>query len=301
MPTAIDLRAEIDDEKRQRIVEHQARVRAGDRMNLTLSASPSRLNLLAMGDSWFDYPFPIPKIGQSDVVAHLKRLPAVAPEILSLAHYGLATDELMGTTRRTELLAQLRDQKNGKFDAILFSGGGNDLAGDQFRLWLNSHATSPTVPLNTARVGHILGVIRAGYEDLIAARDEVDKALPIFAHGYDFAIPDARKVSCAGPWLQPGFADRGWANLQSNTEIVKDLLGQFDGLLHKLEKAHPNFIHVKTQGTLGAGVDQWANELHPTPDGFAAIAGVFVQALANRFPGRIGPAGIANLVLHAAP
>jgi hypothetical protein len=31
----------------------------------------------------------------------------------------------------------LQEPKNGKFDAILFSGGGNDLVGDQFRLWLN--------------------------------------------------------------------------------------------------------------------------------------------------------------------
>ena len=41
----------------------------------------------------------------------------------------------------------------------------------------------------------------------------------------------------------------------------------------------------ETPGTLTD--QQWANELHPTPDGFAAIAAKFVDALRLRFPARI--------------
>jgi hypothetical protein len=288
MPILQDLRAEIEKEKQDRILEHQARIAANKRMAPMFAKQLPRLNLFAQGDSWYDYPFPVPKIDQSDVIAHLRRLPSKSPEVLSLAHYGLATEQMMGTKRHDELVAQLSDKNNGDFDAILFSGGGDDIAGDQFRLWLNNAATTPVAPLNSIRLGAILEVIEAGYQDLIEARDSVDKSIPIFVHSYDFAIPDNRGVACAGPWLHPGFSDRGWEDLEVNTGIVKSLLQQFSALLDRLAAVPANnLIHVQTQGTL-KGVGQWANELHPTPEGFAAITAVFVQALALKFPGRIG-------------
>ena len=46
-----------------------------------------------------------------------------------------------------------------------------------------------------------------------------------------------------------------------------------------------NFILVPTQGTLGPA--DWANELHPYPAGFNAIATKSQAALRARFPGRI--------------
>jgi hypothetical protein len=42
---------------------------------------------------------------------------------------------------------------------------------------------------------------------------------------------------------------------------------------------------VDTQTTLVAS--DWANELHPFPDGFKKIAQKFVDALREKFPGRI--------------
>ena len=286
-----DLRASIQSEKDDRIRAHQAHVATAKRMSMTLAAGQpgATLNLIAQGDSWFDYPLPIPVVDQSDVVAHLKRLPSMSPEVLSLAHHGEAAEDMLGVKKLHELLAQLSDSANGKFDAILFSGGGNDLAGDQFRLWLNNAAASgsnPTKGLNAGRVACILGVVKAGYEDLMAARDTIDHSIPIFAHSYDFAIPSGVGVACAGPWLRPGLDDRGWTSPAPARAIVKDLLLQFNALLDGYAtNAASNFVHVQTQGTLSDG--QWANELHPTPTGFAVITAKFVDALRLRFPGRI--------------
>ncbi|HVA51602.1 MAG TPA: hypothetical protein VNH11_35000 [Pirellulales bacterium] len=56
-------------------------------------------------------------------------------------------------------------------------------------------------------------------------------------------------------------------------------------LLGLAGNAANNFILVNTQGTLKPG--DWANELHPYPDGFKQLAGHFVQALQARFPGQI--------------
>lgn len=289
--TYIDLRTAIQNEKNERIQSHQARVLASKRIATTLAFSqPIKLNLIAQGDSWFDYPLPVPIIHQSDVIAHLKNLPLIAPEVLSLAHYGETAEDMLGVKKYHELFDNLADSNNGNFDAILFSGGGNDFAGEQFRLWINDESASGgnvINALNTDRVNAILEVVKAGYIDLINGRDKLDRSIPIFAHSYDWAIPNGEPAPCGvGPWMMPSLHDRGWNDLTAGRAIVKNLLLKFSVMLDELSSdTNNNFIHVKTQGTLLDS--QWANELHPTPDGFAAITAKFVEALRVKFPGRI--------------
>ena len=282
-----DLRASMQQEKDRRKAEHQAAVAARRRMTTAaLAAGPNTLNLVAQGDSWFDYPLPFPT--HSDVVAHLTQLPSMAPLVYSLAMHGEAAEDMLGVKKLDELRDALNDPGHGHFDAILFSGGGNDLAGNQFRLWLNDAGVAgpaPATGLNAARVQAILAIVSAAFEDLIQARDRIDKSIPIFAHSYDFAIPSNVGVCNTGPWLWPSFADRGWTDHAAARAVVKVLLEEFAALLDALASSKSNFIHVRTQGTLADA--QWANELHPNPDGFAAITAKFVAALRTAFPARI--------------
>lgn len=284
-----DLQRSIAQEKERRIREHQAQVAARDRMRILMAdAGPGPLNLLAQGDSWFDYPLPFPT--HSDIIAHLRHLPGKTPLILSLAHHGEAAEDMLGVKKLHELLDQLRNpEQNGKYDAILFSGGGNDIAGDQFRLWLRDAASvhqDPAQAIDNDRFAAIMEVVKAGYEDLIDARNSVDDSIPIFGHSYDLPIPNNVALPCAGPWLHPGFEDRGWMDVQVNRTIIARMMQQHAALLDALAAdKQANFIHVHTQGTLQDG--QWANELHPTPAGFAIMAAQFAQALRTRFPGRI--------------
>jgi hypothetical protein len=279
------LRSAIESEKQQRIQNHQARI-ATLAAEKGLAAS-STLNLLAQGDSWFDYPLPLTH--HSGIIDQLKGLHTQAPEILSLAHYGEAAEAMLGVKKLHELIDALRNPDNGKFDAILFSGGGNDLAGDQFRLWLKDAqavGNDSSKAIDEARLADILGVVAAAYTDLFQARDRFAPGTPVFGHAYDFAIPTGEGVCCIGPWLKPGLDDRGWRDASVGTKIVKTLLLRFDALLADLEaQASNNFIYVRTQGCLLPS--QWANELHPTPDGFKTVTKRFVAALRERFPGRI--------------
>jgi hypothetical protein len=133
---------------------------------------------LADGDSWFDYPLSGDLPIASDVTVKLGGLIAPRPTILNLAHHGDATTELLGVTKRARLLNALQEPKNGKFDAILFSGGGNDLVGDQFRLWLNDASAvgrDPAKALNQRALDDIIGVVETAYLELVAARNLVDK------------------------------------------------------------------------------------------------------------------------------
>ena len=116
-------------------------------------------------------------------------------------------------------------------------------------------------------------------------RDRYAPGVPIYAHCYDFPIPNGVHPDCAGPWLKPSLDYCGW-NLAQGTAIVHAALVEFKALLLGLaaEPAH-NFILVDTQGLLTP--DAWANELHPYPEGFKTIAGKFVDSLRAQFPGRI--------------
>ncbi|WP_088952682.1 hypothetical protein [Variovorax sp. HW608] len=81
-----------------------------------MALAAKSLNLLAQGDSWFDYPLPI--LDPSDVIAHLQHIPARVPLVLSLAHHGEAMEDMLGVAKLHELVIQLQDPASGPFDAI---------------------------------------------------------------------------------------------------------------------------------------------------------------------------------------
>ena len=272
----------IANDRAQRIARHKLAVQA----IRPLAAGASRpLNLFADGDSWFEYP--LPGYSPKDVIVSLRDAGKPRPLILNLAHHGDLASDMLGVSQRTRMEKNLADPENGTFDAILFSGGGNDVVGDQFCLWLRDHApdASPAEAINATRLAAVLGVVRSAYEDLIAVRDKVAPRCALFVHAYDFAIPTGIGVCGIGPWLKPSLDYRGWKAHPAAARIVKEVLVQFRDRLQSLASAHRDVIVVPTQGTLAA--DDWSNELHPTPKGFDKIAAVFRNSLQQRFPGRI--------------
>ncbi len=284
----------IQDEIGRRIAEHQDWIALHPRP-ADLSQWP--LNLLADGDSWFDYPLggPLPNL-HSDVLASLRRQMVGGSSLLSLAHFGEAAAELMLGQKRVRFEQALSDPANGKFDAILFSGGGNDLAGDQFVKWLRSFAEAggdPAHGLNEAALATVLNDVRGAYLTLIDVRNRLAPGLPIFVHGYDFAWPTGIGAPCGiGPWLRPSLFKQGWMEgnplsaVERGARIIADMLGRFAHMLAGLA-ADPtnNLVLIQTQAVLDPQTE-WANELHPTPGGFAKVAALFADALATQFPGR---------------
>lgn len=278
---------------RDRIIAHQRVIGATRALAALKAAGPRPLNILAQGDSWFDYP-----VSNADIIDQLPAMLDPKPEILNLAHHGEMATTLLGVERRNELLDALRDGKNGAFDAIVFSGGGNDLAGDQFRLWLRNAddvGHDPTKAIDTKAYEAILTVVMTGYRDLVATRDLVDKTMPIFVHAYDFAWPTNIDVcGVVGPWIFPSLESRGWMtqpgepDLSIGAGIVKAMLKIFKARL-EAEFANVHVISVPTQGVLGLA--QWANEMHPTREGFRWVTRQFAKTIAAAFPNRVKTVG----------
>jgi hypothetical protein len=194
----------------------------------------------------------------------------------------------MTWSKQQRLIDAIQDPANwmasGKPDAILFSGGGDDIAGDQFCIYLNSAPAASG--LNLQRLDLALEGVKASYLDLLAFRDRYAGDVPVFGHCYDFPIPNGRHPDCIGPWLKPSLDFNGWHDQTQATAIVREALVRFRDLLVSLaQNASMKFKLIDTQGTLVR--DDWANELHPFPSGFAKIAERFVAALRQQFSGRI--------------
>jgi hypothetical protein len=283
-----ETREKIEQDIQQRIQVHQAniaRLEASRTSAKALSAKISNrpLVMLAQGDSWFDYPLTgngLP-LTDTDVIAQLRRIGDMPPTILNLAHYGEAATTEMSLPKQERMISVLSDPSNwlnGKPDAILISAGGNDIAGEQFCIFLDfndGHSTG----LNQPRFDKALGMVEACYLDLFALRDRIAPGVPIFGHCYDFPIPNGAHPACAGPWLKPSLDFCNWSVAQGTT-IARAALSAFHDMLKRLESSPYNRFHViETQGVLAPS--DWANELHPDPAGFQKIAQKFADALSQ--------------------
>ncbi len=249
----------------------------------------SRGQLIAEGDSWFDYPgIDILRVLEDDF----------GFDVESVAHSG----------DRVEMMAWGRDQltkfsaaiekliRNGKRPrAILLSGGGNDIAGDEFGFLLN-HAGSTAAGLNESIVRGVIDErARDAYIHIIAAVTALCEAklgvrVPVLVHGYAHAVPDGRGFLggwwlLPGPWLEPGFIEKGFNKIAERQPLMNKLIDRFNDMV-KGVAALPDFknhvTYVDLRGVLSSGSNYkqfWDNELHPTAKGFRLVAAKFVAAI----------------------
>jgi hypothetical protein len=250
-------------------------------------AKPSPLIVVSAGDSWFDYPLPTKGGGVTDVIESIRSRATVMPAICNLAHHGDATTEILGQTKRQRLIETLKAHPNA-VDVILFSGGGDDLCGDQFRYWIKDFMDGPIAnyddTLNDVLTRDILEIVRASYEDLLVIRDKYAPNAVLVFHQYDSAYPSGIGVCrdlaghwLIGPWLSPSLQGRGWNDRDQGQKIVAALLKRFRDMLADLCRQAPMNYVVPTFGLLSK--DQWTNELHPSCEGFHIIADAFIGTL----------------------
>ena len=165
------------------------------------------LQVFAEGDSWFDYPVPL--FGGGIIPRLQSRL---GVPILNMAEAGDEVRFMLGVEQRRRLVDCLQEgcPAGGPWDVLLFSGGGNDIVDNPMALWVREWRSGQSAAqlIHQPRFDMALAMVRAGYEDLIALRNELSPTTHIVFHQYDFAIPDGRGICNKGPWMQPTFALR---------------------------------------------------------------------------------------------
>jgi hypothetical protein len=231
-------------------------------------ATPS---ILAIGDSWFWYPFP-----GGSLISLLGSV--VEPKEHVILVKGMngaeAFDYVEGKYRRSVDQA-LRIYGDG-LSAVFISGGGNDFAGfnDLSRL-LNpdcSGAQSAAECFNTDENGlpDFLDKMDQHYRTLIGrvyTRTSLD--CRIVMHSYDYAIPDGRSAMGRKAWLQPALIDAR-VPPALHEACIHHLIDAFFDLLSAITEGDPDhLLLVDSRGTLAP--QDWANELHPKPRGFKKI------------------------------
>src|SRR4249920_2782174 len=116
-----------------------------------LAVPPPTGLLVAEGDSWFDYPL-------HDVLTMLEDEHGF--DVESVAHKGDTVEDMAYSGGQFDDFARLLEKvlRQGRVpDAILLSGGGNDIAGDEFAMLLN-HAASGLPPINDDVVRGVIDV-----------------------------------------------------------------------------------------------------------------------------------------------
>lgn len=246
--------------------------------------------LVAEGDSWFDYPL-------TDVLDALEDVHGYHVE--SVAHKSdtlesMAYDDAQLKALQRVLLHLSQQEKTPR--ALLVSGGGNDIAGDEFGMLLN-HAASGLPPLNAKIVDGIINErLKAAISWVLAAattfcREYFHRVIPIVVHGYAYPVPDGRGFLggfwlLPGPWLQPGFRQKGYvtrpgdADLPANTKTLEPLIDTFNAMIASVPNGaglgHVSYLDLRpelsNELTGKKYRKTWANELHPTDDGFKAVA-----------------------------
>jgi hypothetical protein len=148
--------------------------------------------LIAEGDSWFDYPF-------NSVLGELEHL---SYEIESVAHKGDTAEEMAydpGQLAKLAGLFEKLEQRGEVPRAILLSGGGNDVAGNELGVVLNHKQSGlPAVNEDVAR-GVIVGRLRVALASLIGAVTELSRQT--FGHKVPVLNPRLRLSGPGRPRL----------------------------------------------------------------------------------------------------
>lgn len=259
---------------------------------------PSNGLLVAEGDSWFDYPF-------FNIVERLEDKFDFTVE--SAAHNGDTLESMAydasQVTKVARMFEKLASQGN-RPRAILLSGGGNDIAGEEFAILLN-HAASGLPVLNDRIVSGVIDErVKFAMVSVISSvttlsRRHFGRAIPIVLHGYGYAVPDGRGYLggawiLPGPWLRPGFIQKGYANLRANADVLVQLIDRFNAMLQTIpggaDFSHVTYLDLRPTLTndMARYKSAWGDELHPTKPGFEAVAKQFADAILG-FPRAGGP------------
>jgi hypothetical protein len=255
--------------------------------------------LLAIGDSWFDYPI-------RDVLTNLDD--HFGYNIESAAHKGDAIETMVSHVGQLDKFARNLDKilsLGASPKAILLSGGGNDIAGDHFDLFLNNIDLKLDALNEQVVAGVIDTRLATAYRLMFLSinglcQERLGHTVPILIHGYDHPVPDGRGFlggwgPLPGPWLKPGFDQKLYSNIVDNTGLMTTLIDRFNAMLQRVavEPGAGAVHYVDIRGTLSnATADYhqfWANELHPTggnpidpgSNGFLLVAERFAEVIAQ--------------------
>jgi lysophospholipase L1-like esterase len=242
--------------------------------------------ILAEGDSWFS----MGGIPTSNLLFSMKFRGFTI--IVNCASPG-DTIRKIGTIARNPNLKKAMSRRFGyAWDAILLSGGGNDLIDDVPGIirTFTGRRNDPADYCDQDALAKTMQSVEQGYRRIIGLRDAAGSSCqgkPAITHTYDWMTPrnaPARffPFTISGPWIYPVLVKAGYPEQEWNTlsdYLVDTLRSTIKGLTRGTNRL-PAFYVVDTQDTITPAAlgetgesGDWMNEIHPNHDGYKALAG----------------------------
>jgi hypothetical protein len=253
----------------------------------SIKRNPNFPVVLSEGDSWFSFP------GHANTIDQLDEMTGHRMSLLRLEESGDTLARITTGTERAELQHLFSIYP---IDVLLFSGGGNDVVGPELQ-----NLFTPVPAAGNWR-DHIRKDAMDGQFDFIAnryhslanLRDTERPDCWIITHGYDYVQPDGRPTKywlwpipiniVVGPWIKTNLAKVGIVDAQDRRDVIHYLIDRFNDTLQKVASSHDRYVAIDNRGTVADG--EWNDELHPSREGFARIAGSFLDVLKAKLPGK---------------
>jgi len=260
---------------------------------------------LAQGDSWFSIGS-IPPGLTSNLLDNL--VLSRSAFVVNCAFPGAKLQRMTETTRNVQFLRLLTGTMAVKWDAILLSGGGNDLIeaagsdpGQPANLRLLATAAErgsgpiqPDAYISNAGWKTFSDHLTAVFEQLVQARDSgMNRGVPLLFHTYAPLMPRPAPAGLGfGPWLAPALSRFGVPS-SDWLGVAQALIDRLHGLLQALVDAHTQrdpdcalqLIDTRNAGLVMAQADSsgvsgdFQNEIHLTNAGYAKLGKVWRQTL----------------------
>ncbi|MGF6282136.1 hypothetical protein ABH908_000378 [Pseudomonas frederiksbergensis] len=239
-------------------------------------------NVVAQGDSWTKYPPGNDLIKSLRNTGYMIRNFGTAGDTLENMLYGSEYNDswVRQSCEHPEVLDAVKNEKPRFF---IFSGCGNDIAGDEFASYLN-HKDSVEGKAEVLRRDYsnymINTVFWNGYEKMITTVLTASPNTKILIHGYGYAVPTGKGVinlfgkHIIGPWLKPALVSKGVTSPIEQWNIVKRQVDTFNEMLARLAiKYKDKVIHIDLRNVIQP--TDWVNELHLNNPGFDKAASHF--------------------------
>lgn len=260
---------------------------------------------LAQGDSWFSIGA-LPPTRTTRVVAELRLQRSTV--VVNCAKPGAVLHRMTNTSTEVHFLKLLRGKMAHRWDAILISGGGNDMidavgsapTGAPNQRLLRTPAERGNGPLSGADyvsepgwqvfAAHISTV----FNRLVDERDSgINRSTPLVWHNYARVMPRPSGAGLGfGPWLLPGIQQ--YQVPEADLLMVSDeLIGRLGRLVADVvaaRRAQDPACNIHIADSQAAGLElsvlgsadesgDWINEIHPNRNGYRKVAEAYAAVL----------------------
>ncbi|MGV1908200.1 SGNH/GDSL hydrolase family protein [Agrobacterium cavarae] len=237
------------------------------------AAASTKIKVVSEGDSWFNLPDLLPQYPK-DAIDFLS-------EDFDVNNVALWGDELKDMVANKQYVHIL---KAGLRHHFLLSGGGNDVLGSIVE-YVKKRRAGDTDPENARsyvkpsfadKVEEIIGLFDRVTADICDIRDNRQRRVTLYVHGYAYAIPKPN-----GPYLGKRLAALGFDPAEVKplaSAIVAHMVNMFNAALKSFAASHANVVYVDLRKVVRASEWNW-DEIHPSKEGARKVAATFADAI----------------------